>query len=183
MMLFDPYPLGDLTLQNRIVMAPMTRSRAIGNVPNDLMARYYSQRSSAGLIVTEGTAPSPNGLGYARIPGIFSDEQVQGWRRVTAAARAGGAKIFLQIMHTGRIGHPSNLPPGAEVVAPSAVAAAGDIWTDEGGMQPLPTPRALETWEVARVIDEFAIAAKNAVRAGFDGVELHGANGYLIEQF
>jgi N-ethylmaleimide reductase len=183
MSLFEPYSLGSLRLQSRIVMAPMTRSRANGNVPNDLMAEYYKQRSSAGLIVTEGTSPSPNGLGYARIPGSFSEAQVAGWRKVTTAAHGGGAKIFLQLMHTGRITHPLNLPQGAEIVAPSAVAAAGQMWTDQSGMQSFPTPRALETREVAGVIAEHVAAAENAMKAGFDGVELHGANGYLIEQF
>jgi N-ethylmaleimide reductase len=181
--IFEPYSLGNLQLQNRVVMAPMTRSRAIGNVPNDLMAEYYKQRASAGLIITEGTAPSPNGLGYARIPGSFSDAQVAGWRKVTAAAHSGGAKIFLQLMHTGRITHALNLPKGAEVVAPSAVAAAGQMWTDQSGMQSFPTPRALETREIPAVIAEYTAAATNGIKAGFDGIELHGANGYLIEQF
>jgi N-ethylmaleimide reductase len=183
MNLFEPYALGDLRLQNRMVMAPMTRSRAIGNVPNDLMAQYYGQRSSAGLIVTEGVAPSPNGLGYARIPGAFSPAQTEGWKKVTAAAHKGGAKIFMQLMHTGRIGHPLNLPKGAEMIAPSAVVAAGQMWTDQQQMQNHPTPRALETREVEGVVNEYANASKNAVAAGFDGIELHGANGYLIEQF
>jgi len=183
MKLFEPYSLGNLRLQNRIVMAPMTRSRALGNVPNDLMAQYYGQRSSAGLIVTEGTAPSPNALGYSRIPGAFSAEQREGWKKTTAAAHRGGAKIFLQQMHTGRISHGLNLPSGAEAVAPSAVKAAGQMWTDQAGMQDFPTPRALETREIAAVIDEHVATAKNAIAAGFDGIELHGANGYLIEQF
>lgn len=183
MILFELYTSGTLRLQNRIVMAPMTRSRAIGNVPNDLMAEYYRQRSSAGLIVTEGTAPSPNGLGYARIPGLFSAAQVEGWRKVTAAVHGGGAKIFAQLMHTGRITHPLNLPKGAEVVAPSAVRAAGQMWTDQAGMQDLPTPRAFETREVPEVVAEYVAASRNAIEAGFDGIELHGANGYLIEQF
>ena len=183
MNLYEPYSLGSLQLQNRIVMAPMTRSRAAGNVPNDLMAEYYGQRSSAGLIVTEGTAPSPNALGYARIPGNFSEAQVAGWQKVTAAAHRGGAKIFLQLMHTGRIAHPLNLPEGTEVVAPSAVRAAGKMWTDQSGMQDFPTPRALETREIAGVISEYVAASENAIKAGFDGIELHGANGYLIEQF
>ena len=184
MNLFEAYSLAaGLRLQSRIVMAPMTRSRAIGNVPNELMAEYYAQRSSAGLIVTEGTSPSPNGLGYARIPGIFSEQQVAGWQKITAAAHRGGAKIFLQLMHTGRITHPLNLPKGAEVIAPSALAAAGQMWTDQSGMQALPTPRALDTREIAAVIGEYVMASKNALKAGFDGVELHGANGYLIEQF
>jgi N-ethylmaleimide reductase len=183
MKLFESYSLGDLTLRNRFVMAPMTRSRAIGNVPNDLMAQYYGQRSSAGLIVTEGTAPAPNALGYARIPGAFSAAQTEGWKKVTAAAHVGGAKIFLQLMHTGRITHYYNLPTGAETVAPSAIAAAGQMWTDQAGLQPFPTPRALSTGEIATVIAQFVAAAQNGMEAGFDGVELHGANGYLIEQF
>jgi N-ethylmaleimide reductase len=183
MKLFEPYSLGPFPLQNRIVMAPMTRSRAIGNVPNDLMAQYYGQRSTAGLIVTEGTAPSPNALGYSRIPGGFSAAQTEGWTKVTAAAHRGGAKIFMQQMHTGRISHPLNLPPGAEVVAPSAVKAAGQMWTDQSGMQDLPVPRALATAEVAGVIAEHVNTSRNALAAGFDGIELHGANGYLIEQF
>ena len=183
MKLFQPYSVGNLRLQNRFVMAPMTRSRAIGNIPNDLMAQYYGQRSSAGLIVTEGVAPSPNGLGYARIPGAFSAAQTEGWKKIAAAAHKGGAKIFMQLMHTGRITHPLNLPQGAEVIGASAVAAAAQMWTDQSGMQPLPTPRALETHEIAGVVDEYVQSSRNAVTAGFDGIELHGANGYLIEQF
>jgi N-ethylmaleimide reductase len=164
-------------------MAPMTRSRAPGNVPNDLMAKYYRQRASAGLIVTEGTSPSPNGLGYARIPGIFSEAQVAGWKKVTQAVHASGAKIFVQLMHCGRIAHPLNLPAGAVVVAPSAIAAAGEMYTDAEGMRPLPTPKAMSADDIKTAIAEFAQAAKNAVAAGFDGIELHGANGYLLEQF
>jgi N-ethylmaleimide reductase len=183
MKLFEPYSLGPFRLQNRIVMAPMTRSRAIGNVPNDLMAQYYGQRSTAGLIVTEGTAPSPNALGYSRIPGGFSAAQTEGWKKVTAATHRGGAKIFMQQMHTGRISHSLNLPPGAEVVAPSAVKAAGQMWTDQSGMQDLPVPRALASEEIAGVIAEHVNTSRNAIAAGFDGIELHGANGYLIEQF
>lgn len=183
MSLFDPFDLGALRLQNRIVMAPMTRCRAIGNVPNELMAQYYGQRSSAGLIITEGVAPSPNGLGYARIPGCFSDAQVEGWQATAAAAHAGGAKIFMQFMHTGRISHPLNMPAGAEVVAPSAITAAGEMWTDQSAMQPFPVPRALDIAEIPKVVEEYVAAAKNAIRAGFDGIELHGANGYLIDQF
>lgn len=181
--LFSPLTLGDLTLPNRIVMAPMTRNRAIGNVPNDLMATYYAQRAEAGLIITEGTSPSPNGLGYPRIPGLFSADQVAGWRKVTDAVHARGGRIFAQLMHTGRIGHPLNLPEGAELLAPSALAAPGDIYTDEKGPQPHPTPREMTAQDIATAIEEFASAAKNAVEAGFDGVELHGANGYLIDQF
>jgi len=175
--------LGPLSLKNRIVMAPMTRNRAIGNVPNDMMVTYYSQRASAGLIITEGTSPSPNGLGYARIPGIFTGEHVAGWKHVTDAVHAEGGKIFLQLMHTGRISHPLNLPDGARVLGPSAVAATGDMWTDTEGMKPLPTPEAMSEDDVTTAISEYTKAALNAVAAGFDGIELHGANGYLIEQF
>ena len=182
--LFSEARLGNLTLQNRIVMAPMTRSRALSQgIPSDIVATYYAQRATAGLIITEGTSPSPNGLGYARIPGLYSPEQLLGWKQVTAAVHEKSGKIFVQLMHTGRIAHPDNLPAGAEIVAPSAIAAKGDMWTDAQGMQPQPTPRALTTEEVKETIQEFVQAAKNAVEAGFDGVELHGANGYLIEQF
>lgn len=181
--LYSPARLGPLTLQNHLVMAPMTRNRATGNVPNDLMAEYYAQRASAGLIVTEGTSPSPNGLGYPRIPGIFSAEQVEGWRRIAEAVHAGGAKIFVQLMHTGRIGHPLNLPAGARVLAPSAIAAAGEIYTDAEGMKPHPTPEPMSDADIRTAIAEFGTAARNAVAAGCDGVELHAANGYLLEQF
>jgi len=181
--LFAPVSLGKLKLENRLVMAPMTRSRAEGNVPNALMAEYYGQRAGAGLIVTEGTAPSPNGLGYPRIPGLFSDRQVAGWKLVTAAVHAKGGHIFAQLMHTGRVGHPLNLPSGAELVAPSAIAAAGEMYTDQEGMQPHPAPRAMTEADLGKTRDEFVHAAKNAIAAGFDGVELHGANGYLLEQF
>ncbi|MEO8256686.1 MAG: alkene reductase [Acidobacteriota bacterium] len=182
-LLYSEALLGSLRLQNRLVMSPMTRSRAGGNVPNALMAEYYAQRGSAGLIITEGTSPSPNGLGYARIPGAFSPEQTAGWKLVTDAVRPSGARMFMQLMHTGRIGHPLNLPPGARVVGPSAVAAAGEMWTDQEQMKPLPVPEAMTAADVATAIEEYAQAARNAVAAGFDGVELHGANGYLIEQF
>jgi len=182
-LLFSTATLGPLTLQNRLVMSPMTRNRAIGNVPNDLMARYYAQRAGAGLIITEGTSPSPNGLGYARIPGSFSAAQVAGWRRITEAVRPGGAKMFMQLMHCGRIAHALNLPPGARVLAPSAVAAAGEMYTDSDGMKPNATPEAMSEADIQSTIEEFAQAAKSAVAAGFDGVELHGANGYLLEQF
>jgi N-ethylmaleimide reductase len=182
-LLYSPTTLGPLKLQNRLVIAPMTRSRATGNVPNELMVEYYSQRASAGLIVTEGTSPSPNGLGYPRIPGIFSAAQVKGWKAVTDAVHARGAKIFIQFMHTGRIGHPNNLPPGAEVVGPSAVVAAGEMYTDSEGPKPHPTPKAMTEADIKTAIGEYVQAAKNAIEAGFDGVELHGANGYLIEQF
>lgn len=181
---FDDYPLGKTTLNNRIAMAPMTRSRAINNIPNELMAEYYGQRAGAGLIITEGTAPSPNGLGYARIPGIYSDEQVEGWKLTTNAVHEKGGTIFLQIMHTGRVSHPSNMPAGARVVAPSAVGIKNsEMWTDEDGNQPYPIPEALSAADLKATIEEYVTAAKNAIAAGFDGVELHAANGYLLEQF
>lgn len=181
--LFAPAHLGALALQNRIVMAPMTRSRSLGNVPSDLVATYYGQRASVGLIITEGTSPSPNGLGYARIPGAYSPEQRAGWAKVAAAVHAGGAKLFVQLMHTGRVAHPLNLPPGAEIVAPSAIAAEGKMHTDQQGPQPHPAPRALVTEELRGTAAEFVHAAKTAIAAGADGVELHAANGYLLEQF
>ncbi|MFA6264830.1 MAG: alkene reductase [Pseudolabrys sp.] len=183
MTLFDKARLGPLDLQNHMVMAPLTRSRAIGNVPNDLMADYYGQRAGMGLIITEGTSPSPNGLGYARIPGIFSAEQVAGWKKTTDAVHAKGAKIFVQLMHTGRIGHQLNLPKGARVIAPSAVAAAGQIYTDADGMKDYPTPEAMSEADIVAAAVEYVRAAANAVKAGFDGIELHAANGYLLEQF
>ena len=182
-LLFTKTTLGPLPLQNHMVMCPLTRSRATGNVPNDLMAEYYSQRASAGLIITEGTSPSPNGLGYARIPGIFSSEQVAGWKKVTDAVHAKGAKMFVQLMHTGRIGHQFNLPKGAKVLAPSAVRAAGQMYTDAEGLKDHPTPEAMTEADIMGTIAEFVNAATNAVKAGFDGIELHGANGYLLEQF
>lgn len=181
--LFTPARLGALELQNHMVMAPMTRNRAIGNVPNALMVEYYTQRASAGLIVTEGTSPSPNGLGYPRIPGIFSQAQTQAWAPIAKAVHAKGAKIFMQLMHTGRIGHPLNLPPGAHVLAPSAVAAAGEMHTDAEGPQPHPVPTAMAAADIESTREEYVQAARNAVAAGCDGVELHGANGYLLEQF
>lgn len=182
-LLFAETTLGPLQLQNRIVMAPLTRNRATGNVPNDLMAQYYAQRASVGLVITEGTSPSANGLGYARIPGIFTAEQTAGWKHVVNAVHAEGAKIFVQFMHCGRIAHRLNLPSGAHIIAPSAVAAAGQMFTDAEGLKPHPTPSAMSEVDIATAIEEFVIAAKNAMIAGFDGVELHAANGYLLEQF
>ena len=182
--LFSPATVGSLTLQNHLVMCPLTRSRAIGGVPNALMAEYYGQRAgSVGLIITEGTSSSPNGMGYARMPGIYSAEQVEGWKGVTQAVHARGAKIFLQIMHCGRVAHPLNLPSGARVLAPSAVPAGGQMWTDQQQMQPEPTPSAFTESEVQQALEEYVQGAKNAIAAGFDGVELHAANGYLLEQF
>jgi N-ethylmaleimide reductase len=182
-MLYSQTSLGSLKLQNHLVMAPMTRCRATDNIPNALMADYYAQRGSAGLIVTEGTSPSPNGLGYPRIPGIFSPAQVEGWKLITNAVHAQGAKIFVQFMHCGRIAHPLNLPAGGRMLAPSAVTAAGEMYTDAEGTKPLAAPQAMTVKDIETTIGEFAQAARNAVAAGFDGVELHSANGYLLEQF
>ena len=181
--LFTATKLGDIELKNRIVMSPMTRSRAVGNVPNELMAEYYGQRASAGLIITEGTAPSPNGLGYSRIPGCFSKQQVEGWKKVTAAVHKEGGKIFIQLMHTGRISHTLNLPEGAQIIAPSAVKANGQMWTDSEQLQDFPIPKEMNDEDLLLTWTEYVAAAKNAIDAGFDGVELHGANGYLLEQF
>jgi N-ethylmaleimide reductase len=178
-----PYRLGNTELKNRIVMAPMTRSRAINNMPNSLIAEYYTQRATAGLIITEGTSPSPNGLGYARIPGIFSAEQIAAWKEVTTAVHSTGGKIFVQLMHSGRVGHTLNLPAGARLMAPSAVTLPGEIWTDQAGMKPNATPHAMSMEQVLETKREYVQAAKNAIEAGFDGIELHGANGYLLEQF
>jgi len=181
--LLEPANLGKLNLKNRAVMAPMTRSRAVGNVPNDLMAKYYEQRSGAGLIITEGASPSLNGLGYARIPGLFNAEQVKGWKLVTEAVHNQGAKIFVQLMHTGRVSHPDNMPAGSKVLAPAAIALSGEMWTDANGMKAYPVPSEMTEAEIQAAIQEYAQSSKLAIEAGFDGVELHGANGYLIDQF
>ena len=181
--LFLPTRLGQLTLKNRIVMAPMTRCRAIGNVPNELMAEYYGQRAGAGLIITEGTAPSPNGLGYARIPGCFSIVQVEAWKKTTSKVHKSGGKIFLQLMHTGRISHSLNLHEGAQIIAPSAVKASGQMWTDSQQLQDFPVPKQMDDEDLLLTLTEYVAAAKHAIDAGFDGVELHAANGYLLEQF
>lgn len=181
--LHRPWTRNGLALKNRIAMAPMTRSRALRNVPNALMAEYYGQRAGAGLVITEGTAPSADGLGYARIPGLFDAAQVDGWRGIADAVHAQGAKLFVQVMHAGRIGHPANLPAGGELVAPSAIAAAGQVWTDTQGMQPFPVPKAADADDLVRLRDAFVQAALNARAAGADGIELHAANGYLLAQF
>jgi N-ethylmaleimide reductase len=181
--LFTPARVGTVDLRNRVVMSPMTRCRATGNVPNELMAEYYGQRSGAGLIITEGTSPSPHGLGYARMPGIFDDEQVEGWKLTTTAVHNAGGKIFVQLMHTGRISHPLNMPEGSLVQAPSSVKPAGQMWTDLKMLQDFPVPKEMSTDDLLHTKTEFVDAALNAVDAGFDGTELHGANGYLLEQF
>ena len=179
--LFAPYRLGDLELRNRFVMAPMTRNRAgAGGAPTELNAEYYAQRAGAGLIVTEGTQPAAVGQGYPGTPGLHTDEQVAGWRLVADAVHARGGRIVAQLMHTGRIGHPSIT--GLHPVGPSPIAAAGQVFTPEG-MQDLVEPRELETSELPGVVAEFVDAARRAVDAGLDGVELHAANGYLLHQF
>jgi N-ethylmaleimide reductase len=183
MKLFSDFRIGTVELNNRVVMAPMTRSRAIGNLPNDLMAEYYAQRAGAGLIITEGTSPSPNGLGYARIPGIFSPEQTAGWKLVTDAVHVRGGRIFIQLMHAGRVASVLNLPPGAELLAPSAIALSGKMWTDSQGEVPHDLPREMTEDHIRYTIGEYVQASRNAIAAGFDGVEIHGANGYLITQF
>jgi N-ethylmaleimide reductase len=183
-MLFEPYVARTLSLRNRMVMSPMTRSRAVdGATPNALMAEYYGQRASAGLIVTEGTSPSPNGLGYARIPGLYNPAQVRGWKLVTDAVHARGGKIVVQLMHTGRVTHLANLPAGARVLGPGDAVCPGQMYTDAQGMQPHSPPRAMTQADIEHAVEEYAQAARLAVEAGFDGIELHAANGYLIEQF
>lgn len=180
--LFDTVRVRSWELPNRIVMAPLTRNRAeAGTVPGDLAVEYYSQRASAGLIVSEGTQPSAVGQGYLNTPGIHSPEQVAGWRRVADAVHAGGGRIVVQLMHVGRIAHPDN-KGGLETVAPSPVAAPGEMVTASGRV-PHPVPRELRTDEIAAVVEEFVHAARCAVEAGLDGVEVHAANGYLIHQF
>ncbi|MFD3683783.1 alkene reductase [Nocardiopsis sp. NPDC058631] len=181
---FDAYDLAGTKLGNRIVMAPMTRSRAQEpeRIPTALTAEYYAQRASAGLIITEGTQPSAVGQGYPNTPGLHSAEQVQAWRAVTDAVHAEGGVIFAQLMHTGRIGHPALLPDGLVPVGPSAVRAEGRVFTHEGMLE-FVTPRELTEADILRTIQDFADAARNAIAAGFDGVEVHGANGYLLHQF
>lgn len=183
MKLLEPYSLGPLALKNRLVMAPMTRCRALNNLANGLIAEYYRQRSNAGLIVTEGISPSPNGLGYARIPGLFNQDQADTWRLVTDAVHEAGGKIFVQLMHTGRVSHLLNMPMGAEVLAPSGVPFGGNMWTDEQGELPCSQPREMTAGDIRKALDEFVQAATLAIAAGFDGVELHSANGYLLNQF
>jgi 2,4-dienoyl-CoA reductase-like NADH-dependent reductase (Old Yellow Enzyme family) len=180
--LFDPLQIKSWTLPNRLVMAPLTRNRATeGMVPGDLAVEYYAQRASAGLIITEGTQPSAVGQGYLDTPGIHTPEQVAGWRRVADAVHAKGGRIVVQLMHAGRIAHPDN-KNGLESIAPSALAAPNQMVTAEG-QKPHPVPRALETDEIPGVVEDFVHAARSAVEAGLDGVEIHAANGYLLHQF
>jgi N-ethylmaleimide reductase len=181
--LFTPIEVGPLALKNRVVMAPLTRSRAgPGNVPPQLNALYYAQRASAGLIISEATQTSPEGQGYISTPGIHSPEQIAGWRCVTQAVHIAGGSIVLQLWHVGRISHPSFQPGGRAPIAPSAIRPNGQAFTEKG-FEPIPTPRALETAEIPAIVEQYAQAARNALAAGFDGVEVHAANGYLIDQF
>ncbi len=181
--LFSPIQLGRYHLPNRIIMAPLTRNRAgAGNVPQALNVLYYEQRASAGLIISEATQISPHGVGYPATPGIHSAEQIAGWKQVTQAVHAKGGRIFLQLWHTGRISHPSLLPNGEQPVSASAIAAEGMASTYEGE-QPFVAPRALETTEIPTIIEMYRQGAANALEAGFDGVEVHNANGYLLDQF
>jgi N-ethylmaleimide reductase len=181
--LFEPVQLGPLSLPNRIVMAPLTRSRAKdGDVPSELAIEYYSQRASAGLIIAEATQISPQGKGYVFTPGIYNDEQVKAWRRITDAVHEKGGHIYLQLWHVGRISHPSIQLDNALPVAPSAIKPAGQAFTHDGFV-PHVTPRALETSELPGIVEQYRAAAQNAKTAGFDGVEIHAANGYLLDQF
>ncbi len=181
--LFSPLRLGSLDCKNRVAMAPLTRSRASpGNVPNALNALYYAQRASAGLIISEATQISPEGQGYISTPGVHSAQQIEGWKIVTKAVHVAGGCIVLQLWHVGRISHPSFQPGGGLPIAPSAIKPNAQAYTQQG-FEPIPTPRALETREIPGVIQQFAKATQNAMEAGFDGVEVHAANGYLIDQF
>ncbi|MFE2295053.1 alkene reductase [Streptomyces sp. NPDC059452] len=180
--LFTPLRLGKISLPNRLVMAPMTRSRSADRSVNALTAEYYAQRAGAGLIITEGTQPSVIGQGYIDTPGLHSPEQAAAWRVVTGAVHDAGGRIFVQLMHSGRVGHPSLYPDGALPLAPSAIATGRQMYTP-GGKLDHPVPREMTLEDIARTVEDFVAAAKYAVDAGFDGVELHGANGYLIQQF
>ncbi|WP_078940543.1 alkene reductase [Streptomyces cellulosae] len=180
---WSPAQVGDLHLRHRFAMAPMTRSRALPDgTPGPSAAAYYAQRAGLGLLISEGTQPSEDGQGYPSTPGIHTDAHVAGWRRVTDAVHEAGGHLFIQLMHTGRFGHPDNTPHGRQLVAPSAIAPAGPIFTAKGLQQP-PEPRALTTDEVRGVVDEFRHAARRAIEAGADGVEVHGAGGYLVHSF
>jgi len=181
--LFSPIKLGPYALSNRIALAPMTRNRArAGNVPSELTPLYYSQRASAGLVITEATQVTPRGVGYPNTPGIHTSEQVDGWRPVVEAVHSAESRIFLQLWHVGRISHPLFQPNRELPVAPSAIVPKGEVNTPEG-MKPYVTPRALETSEIPGIVEDYRSGAKNALTAGFDGVEIHGANGYLLDQF
>src|ERR1700756_2478220 len=180
---FTPIRVGRDTLPNRLVMAPMTRSRAkFDGTPGDLAADYYAQRASVGLIVSEGTQPSDDGQGYLATPGIYTPTHIAGWKKVTTAVHDKGGHIFIQLMHAGRMSHPDNTPHHRQALAPSAVAPGSQMFTATG-MQDIPTPRALTSEEIRQTVADFRHAARSAIEAGADGVEIHGANGYLLQQF
>ncbi len=183
MELMKQYTLRGLELDNRCVMAPMTRSRATGNIPNAMMVTYYGERAGAGLIITEATSVSPDGLGYPRIPGVYSEDQLEEWKKISQVVHQRGGKIFMQLFHTGRVSHPENMPEGSRVLAPSAIALDGEMYTDTKGMLPYPTPEAMTNSDIEAAKNAFVQAAINAIEAGFDGVEIHAANGYLLDQF
>ena len=180
--LLKPIQLGDIKLRNRLVMAPMTRNRATSTIPQPIMATYYRQRASAGLIISEASQVSPQGVGYPNTPGIHSEEQVQAWKLITDAVHDEGGKIYLQLWHVGRVSHPLLQPDGQPPVAPSAIRPEGQAFTPEGQL-PFETPRALRTDEIPGIVEQFVSGARNALQAEFDGVEIHGANGYLLDQF
>ncbi|PAK35615.1 alkene reductase [Peribacillus simplex] len=181
--LFEKVRIGNVDLKNRIGMAPMTRSRALPDgTPSDLVAEYYGQRASVGLIISEGTQPSDDGQGYTNTPGIYTENHIKGWKKVTSKVHNEGGHIFVQLMHVGRVSHPDNTLHHRQAVAPSAIAPGVEIFTAEG-MKEIPTPRELSEFEIKDVINEFRLAARSAIEAGADGVEIHGANGYLIQQF
>jgi N-ethylmaleimide reductase len=182
--LFEPLQLGDLTLPNRLIMAPLTRMRAgSGNTPTSLNAKYYAQRATAGLIIAEGTAVSEQGQGYPSAPGIYTKEQIAGWETVTHAVHSAGGRIFLQIAHNGRNSHSSFMPDGGPLVAPSAIASTLSGFTRDFRQVAIETPRALELSEIPVIVEDFAVATRNAIEAGFDGVELQASNSHLIDQF
>lgn len=181
--IWQPITLGSVKLTNRFAMAPMTRSRAKPDgTPSDLAAEYYAQRASLGLLITEGTQPSDDGQGYLATPGIYTDAHVAGWRKISSAVHAKGSRLFIQLMHVGRVSHPDNTPHHRQAVAPSAIAPGAQMFTLKG-MVDMPAPRALGIGEIGTTIEDFRIAARRAIEAGADGVEIHGANGYLVHQF
>lgn len=181
--IMSPIRVGMMQLPHRMAMAPMTRSRAMADgTPGDLAAEYYSQRAGVGLLISEGTQPSPDGQGYLNTPGIHCDAHVSGWRKVTTAVHRAGGRLFMQLLHVGRMSHPANTPHHRQAMAPSAIAPDAEMFTP-GGLRPVPQPRALTRLEISSIIDEFVAGARLAMKAGADGVEIHGANGYLIQQF
>ncbi|WP_108869093.1 alkene reductase [Aquimarina aquimarini] len=184
MKIFEPFTLSGLKLKNKIVMAPMTRSRAIDNIPNDIMKEYYSQRSGAGLIISEATAVSANGTGYPRIPSAYTDIQIEGWKSIAKGVHENQGSIFVQLFHTGRVSASLNLPDGSETIAPSAIPLTSmQMYTDQEGMQPHDVPREMNLTDIQQAQDEFVQAATKLIKAGVDGIEIHSANGYLLDQF